>query len=70
MPMPNPLAAQVGLRAGPILLETLVKHYFDRIRAKAESDLGTKLRQEELLYDEAFTVIKVCFSVSVRSIYL
>ncbi len=52
----NALARKVGLRAPQIVLETLVRHYFDRLK----NDSGARnLRQEELLYDEAFSVIKV-----------
>ncbi|KAF8178667.1 hypothetical protein K438DRAFT_1844188 [Mycena galopus ATCC 62051] len=57
----NSLTTQAGLRIGPIVLETLVKHYFERIKHKvhAESDnSGTQLRREELLYDQAFNIVK------------
>lgn len=58
----NPLTRKVGLRVGPIVLETLVKHYFERIKLDAQhKNNGTRtIRQDELLYDEAFNVIKVC----------
>lgn len=56
--MPNSLFRQAGLKIGPIVLETLIKHYFDRI-LKDGAPNGTKLRSEELLYDEAFTIVKV-----------
>ncbi|CAK5282353.1 unnamed protein product [Mycena citricolor] len=56
----NGLTTQAGLRLGPILLETLVKHYLERLKSKAKEDdpTITQLRQDELLYDEAFTVVK------------
>lgn len=63
----NALTRQVGLKVGPIVLETLVKHYFERIRKDAQ--LGTKLRQDELLYDEAFNIIKVCKTAVCVRIY-
>lgn len=56
--MPNSLFRQAGLRIGPVVLETLVKHYFDRILKDGVPN-GTKLRSEELLYDEAFMIVKV-----------
>jgi hypothetical protein len=55
----NALTGQVGLKVGPIVLETLVKHYFDRIRNEGKQVGDKPLKEEELLYDEAFNVIKV-----------
>lgn len=56
----NNLTTQAGLKIGPIVLETLVKHYFDRIKHKTREDNPvTRLRQDELLYDEAFNIVKV-----------
>lgn len=55
--MPNSLTRQAGLRLGPIVLETLIKHYFDRARYKSAS--MTNLRQDELLYDQVFNIVKV-----------
>ncbi|KAF5357302.1 hypothetical protein D9758_005908 [Tetrapyrgos nigripes] len=69
----NPLTRNVGLRVGPIVLETLVKHYFERIKEgiqtsakevtakdgkEGDSEDLVQLRQDELLYDEAFNIIK------------
>lgn len=83
------LTGEVMLRAGPLVIETLVKHYFDSLRAPTSSTLSassnnanapkpsrleenrsesdgngksshTKLRQDELLYDEAFNLVRVC----------
>ncbi|KAF7315080.1 Abhydrolase-3 domain-containing protein [Mycena indigotica] len=61
----NGLTTQAGFRIGPIVLETLVKHYFERLKLnfKVSSDNPTvktvfQLRQEELLYDEAFSIVK------------
>ncbi|KAF5382996.1 hypothetical protein D9757_006344 [Collybiopsis confluens] len=59
--MPNALTRQVGLRVGPIVLETLVKHYIEKLKfghAKSdkEEDAMVQLRREELIYDEIFTV--------------
>ena len=57
--MVNSLTRKAGLKLGPIILETLVKHYFERIAKDHESQESTRLRREELLYDEAFNIIKV-----------
>ncbi|KAJ7072701.1 hypothetical protein C8F01DRAFT_1104996 [Mycena amicta] len=59
----NGLTTQAGLRIGPIVLETAVKHYFERLKQnlKVQTDSinpAVKLRQEELLYDEAFAIVK------------
>lgn len=43
---------------GPLFLETLVKHYFARVVCD-RSKSGVPLRREELLYDEAFNIVKV-----------
>ncbi|KAJ3900655.1 alpha/beta-hydrolase [Lentinula edodes] len=62
------LTRSVGLRVGPIVLGTLVKHYLEKIRRDFVQDDGSKgkekdelvqLRQDELIYDEIFTVICV-----------
>ena len=63
--MPNSLTREAGLKLGPILLETLVKHYFDRIKKESARVGRTQLRQDELLYDEAFSIVKVCPSAFV-----
>ena len=60
--MVNALTRHTGFTLGPIVLETLIKHYFERVAKETESEETTKLRKEELLYDEAFNIIKVCFS--------
>lgn len=58
--MPNALTRTAGLKLGPIALDTLFKHYFDRVKKeKADDDLPfTQLRQDELLYDEVFNIVK------------
>jgi hypothetical protein len=60
--MPNFLMGEAALKFGPIVLETLIKHYFERIKHNTEEGKGkgmTQLRQDEILYDQAFTVVKV-----------
>ncbi|KAL0579609.1 hypothetical protein V5O48_002381 [Marasmius crinis-equi] len=58
----NGLTRNVGLRVAPILLERLVGHYLDRlkndVRKKEAKGKDVRLRQDELLYDEAFHIIK------------
>lgn len=58
--MSNPLTRQAGLHLGPIVLETFVHHYFDRLKKenKENGKVITQLRQNKLLYDEAFNIVK------------
>ena len=56
--MPNLLTTRTTLTAGPLFLETLVKHYFARVVSHG-SKSAVPLRREELLYDEAFNIVKV-----------
>ncbi|KAL1678968.1 hypothetical protein EV122DRAFT_210830 [Schizophyllum commune] len=58
MPAVNTLLAESALRAGPLVLETLVKHYFAKLKRDTEKQAKTKLSEEDLLYDQAFTIIK------------
>lgn len=62
--MVNSLTRKAGVKLGPLLLETLVKHYFDRLVNENESQgrTMTQLRRDELLYDEAFNIVKVPFN--------
>ena len=64
--MVNALTRKTGLTLGPIILETLVKHYFERISSDHEAEDTTRLRKEELLYDEAFNIIKVRLLLNVQ----
>lgn len=60
MPFANSLTREVGLKVGPTVLEVLVKHYFDRL--KENNDTGeaeASLKQDNVLYHEAFTIVKV-----------
>ena len=54
--MVNSLTRETGAKLGPLLFETLVKHYFERL---VKDSATTKLRKDELLYDEAFIIVKV-----------
>ncbi|KAF8261460.1 hypothetical protein EI94DRAFT_1745923 [Lactarius quietus] len=53
------------LTAGPLFLETLVKHYFSKVVSHG-SKTGVPLRREELLYDEAFNIVKDFMDVATR----
>jgi hypothetical protein len=58
--MVNTLTRKVGASFGPIVLETLVKHYFERLKKEVpDRKQTTKLRRYELLYDQAFNIVKV-----------
>jgi len=76
----NGLTGTAGLKLGPLVVETLVKHYFERLKTTQKTSANTSsdgvvrdgkrggtisndnLRQEELLYDQAFTIVKVGFT--------
>ena len=57
------LTGEVVLKTGPVVVETLIKHYFDSLKSnRSEEDAShTKLRQDELLYDQAFSIVRVRF---------
>ncbi|TFK50945.1 alpha/beta-hydrolase [Heliocybe sulcata] len=57
MPM-NALTGKAGLKLGPLVLETLVKHYFEGIVRDKDNSEVVNLRKEELLYDQAFNIVK------------
>lgn len=68
--MPNALTRHVGLNAGTWVVETLVKHYFEHAfgdrkasRTNGTDSVSGNLRQDELLYDEVFNIVKVSHSV-------
>lgn len=64
--MPNALTRTAGLKLGPVALDTLLKHYFDRVKKEKAEDADhpfTQLRQDELLYDEAFNIVKARFAM-------
>jgi hypothetical protein len=71
--MPNLLTTRATLTTGPLFLETLVKHYFAKVVSHG-SNTGVPLRREELLYDEAFNIVKVltivCFTCESYSTFV
>ncbi|KAL4079158.1 hypothetical protein J3A83DRAFT_4086567 [Scleroderma citrinum] len=64
--MSNRLTRQAGLQLAPVVLETLVQHYFKRVKKESAKNgkAVTQLMQDELLYDEAFNIVKVCLTGS------
>ena len=46
--MVNALTRKAGLSLGPIIFETLLKHYFDRIAKDHESEESTRLRRTRM----------------------
>ncbi|KAI0790560.1 hypothetical protein C8Q75DRAFT_806462 [Abortiporus biennis] len=67
MPL-NTLTRDAGIKIGPLLLETLLKHYFDRVLKDEDVDPkdSTRLRRDELLYDEAFNIVKAFLEASTK----
>jgi len=49
----------MGLKVGPVMLGTFAKHYFDRLKSRDQADPDQLLKQDEILYDTAFHIIKV-----------
>jgi hypothetical protein len=58
--MPNALTRDIGFKVGPLLLEVLAKHYR---KSDGEDGEGVKLRKNEILFDEAFNIVKVSKSL-------
>ncbi|KAG6840751.1 hypothetical protein C0991_004601 [Blastosporella zonata] len=54
----NSLTTETSLKVAPVLLETLVKHYLDRHKKTIDGTPVTPLRQDELMYDEIFNVVR------------
>jgi hypothetical protein len=48
------LTTQMSFKLGPLIIGTLLQHFLRRERATKDSKA-----REELLYDEAFTIVKV-----------
>jgi len=55
----NSLTLDMGLKLGPVMLGTFAKHYFDRLKSRGQADPDQLLKQDEILYDTAFHIIKV-----------
>jgi len=63
--MPNPLTRDIGFKVGPVLLEVLAKHWFEGSKPDQDEE-RVKLRKDEILFDEAFTIVKVRAFLSFR----
>lgn len=60
----NPLTVRTVLRVPPLLLKTLLKHYFNRIVKKKPGKSSTRLRHDEILYDETFSLLKMFITLA------
>lgn len=58
----NSLTRDIGLKVGPVMFDVLVQHYFDQLKLDAEQ--SGSLKQDDVLYHEAFTVVKTFLKVS------
>ena len=65
---PYSLITDVGLKAVPVFLETLVTHYLERLKKNASHDpASTQLKRDDLLYHEVFSIVKVCLNSSLNA---
>jgi len=55
----NTLTRDVSLKVGPVILDVLVKHYFDRLKSDNATHGESTLKNDDVLYHEAFTIVKV-----------
>jgi len=53
------LTRDAGLKVGPVLFDVLVQHYFDHLKRDVEK--SDCLKQDDVLYHEAFTIVKVSY---------
>lgn len=63
--MPSALTRDVGFKIGPVLLDVLAKHYFDKRKENGDSPESVKLRKDEILFDEAFNLVKSFLNTAV-----
>ena len=54
----NSLTRDIGLKVGPTMFQVLVQHYFD---LKDDVEKSGRLKQDDVLYHEAFTIVKVSY---------
>ncbi|KIY46189.1 alpha/beta-hydrolase [Fistulina hepatica ATCC 64428] len=60
--MVNSLVTDVGLKMGPVVLGTFVKHFLDNLKEDhrdGEGSTTTQLHLDELMYHEVFNIAKV-----------
>ncbi|KAF9560975.1 alpha/beta-hydrolase [Agrocybe pediades] len=61
----NTLTRDVSLKVGPVILDVLVKHYFDRLKSDTDANQGeSTLKKDDVLYHEAFTIVKAFLHAS------
>lgn len=53
------LTRDIGLKVGPTMFQVLVQHYFDHLKLDVEK--SDCLKQDDVLYHEAFTLVKVSY---------
>jgi hypothetical protein len=53
------LTQTAGLKLAPLFVQSLVRHYYDKVVKDPDSP-RVPLRDEELLYDQVFSITKVC----------
>ena len=63
----NTLTRDIGLKVGPTMFQVLVQHYFDHLKLDVEK--SDCLKQEDVLYHEAFTVVKVSYVFLGQSLF-
>ncbi|KAK8864674.1 hypothetical protein IAR55_001926 [Kwoniella newhampshirensis] len=59
--MPDLLTPQALAAAGPIVLETLIKHFLG-----SKSGVDRNKAKEDLMYDEAFTIVKTFLEIATK----
>lgn len=64
--MMNSLKGELSLKVGPLVLEVLVRHWFNRLKKECSTgenedpvDVGARLKEDDILYHEAFVIVKV-----------
>ena len=63
----NTLTRDIGLKVGPTMFQVLVQHYFDHLKDDLEK--SDSLKQDDVLYHEAFTIVKVGYIFLGRSLF-
>jgi hypothetical protein len=62
------LTQTAGLKLAPLFVQSLVRHYYDKV-VKDPHSPRVPLRDEELLYDQVFSIAKVCVPVWSRAVH-
>ena len=63
----NTLTRDIGFKVGPTMFQVLVQHYFDHLKIDVEE--SDCLKQDDVLYHEAFTIVKVSYLFLCRSLF-